>query len=127
MQIRNRLGVDRSSPTEFVQNGRDGKPALRNGVSLALWHSKSRRWSSRFDQVYANDPVKPKRESHFTPKSGSRPLAPLEAFEAMRLDLNDCFDLTSPGNYRFHVSFAADSGVGEGISTDLYFQVGGSE
>ena len=42
----------------------------------------------------------------------------------MRLDLNDWFDLTRPGPYRFGVSFAANSGVGEGSATESYFQIG---
>ena len=51
-------------------------------------------------------------------------MAPFEAFEAMRLDLNDWFDLTRPGSYRVRVTFAADSGVGAGTSNDRYFTIG---
>ena len=101
MHIRNRLGVARSSPTEFVRPGSDGKPALRKGVDLSLWHSPSRGPRSIFNQVYPNEVIEPKRDAHFDPGERSRLLAPLEAFEAMRLDLNDWFDLTKPGKYPF--------------------------
>lgn len=67
------------------------------------------------------------RAAHFDPGEGSRPLAPLEAFEAMRFDLNDWFDLTKPGRYRLRVTFAADSGIGKGSSSEVHFQVGGDE
>ncbi len=127
MHIRNRLGVDRSSPTEFIRPGPDGKPALRKGVNLALRHSPSRGKRSVFRPVYPNGVVEPKRDAHFDPGAGSRPLAPLDAFEAMRFDLSDWFDLTKPGTYRLQVTFAADSGIGEGFSGEAYFQVGGDE
>jgi len=127
MHIRNRLGVARSSPTEFVRPGPDGKPTLRKGINLSLWRSALRGPSSSFNQPYPSDVIEPKRDAHFDPGEGSRPLAPLEAFEAMRFDLNDWFDLTKPGRYRLRVTFAADSDIGEGSSSEAYFQVGGDE
>ena len=45
----------------------------------------------------------------------------------MRLDLNDWFDLTKPGKYRAGVTFAADSGFGEGSSGEVFFEVGGDD
>jgi hypothetical protein len=42
----------------------------------------------------------------------------------MRLDLNDWFDLSRPGSYRVHVTFAADSGVGSRETYDWHFKVG---
>ena len=54
-------------------------------------------------------------------------LSPLEAFEAVRLDLNDWFDLTKPGKYGVTVIFEAGSGIGEGSSSQAYFQVGNEE
>ncbi len=127
MHIRNRLGVARSSPTELVRPGLDGKLALRKGVDLSLWRSTSRGPRSGLNQVHPNDVIEPKRDAHFDPGEGLRPLAPLEAFEAMRLDLNDWFDLRKLGRYRLRVTFAADSGIGEGTSSEAYFQVGGDE
>lgn len=127
MQIRNRLGVAHVSPTEFVRPGPDGKPALRNGVNLSLWYSPPRGSRSVLNPVYPLEAVEPKRDAHFDPGEGTRTLAPLETFEAMRFDLNDWFDLTKPGAYRLHVTFTADSGIGEGVSNDAFFQVGGDE
>jgi hypothetical protein len=127
LHIRNRLGVARSSPTEFIRPGPDGKPALRKGVNLSLWRSASRRMTSDFNHGYPNDVVEPKRDAHFDPGQGSRLLSPLEAFEAMRFELNDWFDLTKPGRYRLRVTFAADSGLGEGSASEVNFQVGGDE
>ena len=127
VHIRNRLGVTRSSPTEFVRPAADGKPALRKGVNLALWRSSSRSPRSRSDRVYPDEAVEPKRVARFDPGEGSRTLAPLEAFEAMRIDLNDWFDLTMPGPYRLRVTFAAASGVAEGSASEVHFRVGGGD
>jgi len=81
--------------------------------------------SSNFNQPQASDPVEPKRDARFEPGDGSRTLEPFEAFEAMRIDLNDWFDLSKPGRYRLRATFAADSLVGEGSASEIYFQVGG--
>ena len=124
VHIRNRLGVTRSSPSEFIQPGPDGKPAIRKGISLSLWLAGSRSPRSIFNRVEPDNVIEPKRNAHFDPGEGSRMLAPLEAFEAMRLDLSDWFDLTKPGKYRADVSFTAGSGVGEGSAGQAYFQVG---
>jgi len=127
MHIRNRLGIARSSPTEFVRRAPDGKPAFRKGVNLSLWHATARGPNSGRNQAYPNDVTEPKRNTQFDPGQGSRLLVPLEAFEAMRFDLNDWFDLTKPGRYRLRVAFATDSGIGEGSSNDAYFQIGFDE
>ena len=71
--------------------------------------------------------IEPKRKNRFDPRDGSRLLAPLEGIEALRIDLNDWFDATQPGRYRQRVTFAADSGIGEGAATEAYFQVGDDE
>jgi hypothetical protein len=71
--------------------------------------------------------IEPKRDAHFDPGEGSRSLAPLEAFEAMRFDVNDWFDATKPGTYRLRVNLAADSGIGEGWSNEAYFQISGDD
>ena len=125
--IRNGLGVAHASPTEFIRNGPDGKPALRKGIKLSLWYTAAR--GSRFgpNQVYADEVIAPKRDAHFDPGDGSRLLAPLETFEAMRLDLNDWFDLTKPGSYRVGATFDADSGIGEGSASQAYFGVGDND
>jgi hypothetical protein len=127
LQIRNRLGVARSSPTEFVRPAPDGKPALRKGVKLSLWHSSARGPRSFFNQIYPNDPVEPKRDAHFDPGEDSRPLATLDAFEAMRFDINDWFDLTKAGSYRLQINFAAESVIGEGTASEVSFLIGVDE
>jgi hypothetical protein len=127
LHIRNRRGVAHSSPTELIRKDADGKPALRKGVRLSLWRSTERGLIAGPNPVYPKDVVEPKRDAHFDPGGASRELQPLESFEAMRIDLNDWFDLTAPARYRFRVTFAVDSGFGEGASSEVYFQVGEGE
>jgi hypothetical protein len=127
VKIRNRLGVAHLSPTELIRPAPDGKPALRRGVNLLLWRSAARGANSKLNQGYPDEVVEPKRKTHFDAGDGSRQLEPLEAFESMRFDLSDWFDLTQPGKYRLRVTFAADSGLGEGAASEAYFQVGVDE
>ncbi len=128
MRLQNVTGVDRSAPTEFLRPGPDGKSALRQGMSLSLWHSIPPRTRSEFSwgEVPGNQ-VAPRRDDHFEPGDATRTLAPLESFEAMRIDLNDCFDMTRPGRYELAVTFDASSGLGKGSSGNLRFQVGDEE
>jgi hypothetical protein len=66
----------------------------------------------------------PIRTARFDPGNASRLLAPTDSFDALRIDLADWFGPLAPGSYRLHATFAADSGLGEGQTSDLYFTVG---
>ena len=127
LHVRNRLGVDHPSPTELLRPSPDGKPALRKGVSLSLWYTSLKGPNSGLNQPYPQDPIEPKRDAHFNPGDASRNLATLETFEAMRLDLNEWYDLSKPGKYRLRAVFAADSGMGEGSAAEVSFQIGNIE
>jgi hypothetical protein len=127
LRIRNRLGVARFSPTEFIRIGADGKAALRKGVNLTLWRSAPRGATSRLNEGYPDQVVEPKRDAHFDPGGASRELQPLEVFEAMRLELSDWFDVTKTAKYRLGVTFTAESGLGEGAASEAHFQVSGDE
>jgi len=93
-------------------------------VSLSLWYTSLKGPNSGLNQPYPQDPIERKRDAHFNPGDASRNLATLETFEAMRLDLNDWYDLSKPGKYRLRAVFAADSGMGEGSAAEVSFQVG---
>jgi hypothetical protein len=123
LRIRNRRGVENASPTEFLRRGGDGRPALRRGVTLSAYHAASKLDGS--DMPFGRpEELEPKRTDHFDPVAATRPLAPFEDFEAMRIDLNDWLDLTRRGNYRVRCTFTADSGLGAG-TIDWWFTVGG--
>jgi hypothetical protein len=123
LKFRNRRGVEQPAPTEFLRQGSDGRPALRRGVTLAVFYSSPGVSRTVQAQVDPWQELKPKRTARFDPGDASRPLAAFEEFEAARLDLVDWFDLTKPGSYRVRVKFAADSGVGGGTSNDTYFRI----
>jgi hypothetical protein len=124
LRIRNRRGVENATPTEFVRRGQDGRPSLRRGVNLAVFYSAPSPTGSRSRQGVPTEELEPKRADHFEPGPSSRRLGPFEVFDAMQLDLSERFDLARPGSYRVHVAFAADAGLGEGTSNDLYVSVG---
>ena len=76
--IRNRLGESRSAPTEFLQKGAEGKPAIRKGVYLVLRRSRPRGPSDGFKtklspgagRGQASRPFRPWRD--FTAPGSSR-------------------------------------------------------
>ncbi len=121
LRLHNALGVERSAPTEFVQAGADGKPALRRGMSMVLHEIP--RGDNGFESAREHPPRQPSRTDRFDPGNASWPLAPTESFEALRLDLNEWYAGLQPGGYRIHLRFGADSGVGEGTTNWLEFWI----
>jgi hypothetical protein len=122
LQLYNVRGVERPAPTEFVRPGADGKPALRRGVSLILTEIPKDADGLALLRS-PSPPRKPSRTDRFDPGNASRTLAPTESFEAMRLDLNDWYAGLQPGRYHLHLTFDADSGLGEGTTNRLEFQI----
>ncbi len=127
VRIRNRLGVAHSSPTELMRRSPDGKGMLRKGINLGL-----KRWKKNGTKPSSNAPhegelLTAKHVHHFEPAEASRTLEPLESFEAMRLNINEWFDLSEPARYHFWVTFDADSGFGETRAAAFSFQVGADD
>ena len=127
LRVLNRLGVPREAPTEFVRLGADGKPALRKGLTLKLYYTAEPASERNPFGAYPNDEVAPRREARFNPNPAARSLAPLESFEAARLEPADWFDVSRPGRYRLAVQFDRACGVGEGYGTEVFFQVGSGD
>jgi hypothetical protein len=125
-RLSNRTGLDLPAPTEFVGPGPDGKLALRPGVALKLWRSPDSPAVPIRRTESASQPAElpPKRDAVFTPSGATRTLGPARSFEAFRLDLRDWFDLSRPGQYRLVISFGNASGIGTGVSGELYFRLG---
>ena len=124
LKFRNCRGVDQPIPTEFIRPADDGKPTLRRGLTLALFDVGQ-------DTAGLGVNPLPKKGEHqliwkawFDPGDGSRIVAPTESFEAMKIDLSDWFAALTPGTYRVHVTFAKNSGLGEGTTNDVYFTIG---
>lgn len=126
VRIRNRRGVENRAPAEFLRRGADGRLALRRGLTLTAYYSAPRRNNTDMIFEIPNEELKPKRIDRFDPGADARPMAPFEVREAMRLDLNDWFDLTRRGQYRVVIEFGADSGAGAGTSNNWFFEVGES-
>ena len=127
LHLQNRLGVPRPGPTDLLRPAPDGKPSLRKGLTLVLRRSNSRALDLNRPRDEPEDVIEPRRDAHFDPGPAARPLEPLESFEAFRLDLRDWFDLSRPGTFRLRITSDADSGLGEGIASEAYFQVGGTD
>ena len=129
LALRNRLGVAHAAPTDFLRPDPDGLPALRDGIELELWRSKTEPEGSSGlrSSVPSPTPVAAKRSAHFTPGDATRPLEPLAEFEVLRLNLGDWFDLGKPGSYRLRIKIGAGPGIGAGAASEAYFRVRGDE
>ncbi len=123
LRLHNVRGVERQAPTEFVRAGADGKPALRRGVSLVLREDPKGADDLGVLRSLSSPPRKPTRTGRFDPGDASRTLAPTESFEAARLDLDDWYGELPPGHYWLHLTFGADSGVGEGTTNRMEFWI----
>ncbi|WP_435016305.1 hypothetical protein TA3x_003869 [Tundrisphaera sp. TA3] len=124
LRLRNDKGVDQKVATEFLRQGTDGKPALRRGVSIVLKEIPKRPDNQGFGDPRKGVERPMTRTARFDPGEDSRSLAPAESFDAMQLDLADWFGPLAPGQFTCHLTFAADSGLGEGRTNDLYLTVG---
>ena len=126
LKVRNCQGVDRPVPTEFIRPGDDGNPALRRGLTIALFDVGQAQDTAG---VGENAPLQKGehsavRTARFDPAEATRMLTPTESFEAMRIALNDWFAALGPGTYRARIAFAKNSGLGEGKTNDAYFTIG---
>jgi hypothetical protein len=122
--FRNRRGVDQPIPTEFIRPADDGKPALRRGLAVTIFDLAQNTAVAGGNDLPQKGEHQPTRSARFDPGGASRILAPTESFVAMQIDLNDWFAPLRPGSYRAHVTFAKDSGLGEGTTNDAYFVIG---
>jgi hypothetical protein len=123
LRLYNARGVEQAAPTEFVRAGADGKPALRRGVSLVLHDVSKGADDLGVLRSFSSPPRTPTRTDRFDPGNASRTLAPTESFEAARLDLNDWYAGLQRGGYWLHLTFGADSGVGEGTTNRIQFWI----
>jgi hypothetical protein len=124
LKIRNRRGVERPVPTEFLRPADDGKPALRRGLTLALFSVAQENTGSPVSALAQNGEHEPTRAAHFDPGVALRTLAPTESFGAMQIELSDWFGPLAPGAYRVRIAFSKNSGLGEEPTNDLYFMIG---
>jgi hypothetical protein len=121
LRLYNVHGVEQSSPTEFARAGADGQPALRRGISLVL--KEIPRGDNGFGSMRDLPARLPTRTDRFVPGNASRTLAPTASFDACRLDLNDWYAGLQPGGYWFHLTFGADSGIGQGTTNRMEFWI----
>jgi hypothetical protein len=121
--LRNRLGTEHTAPTEFFRANPGKSVAIRRGVTLKLFASRASVFRTGHGPVDREEELTPKRTQRFEPGTDSRSLEAFEKFEAARFDLTDAFDLLQPGSYRLRIASAAESGIGEGASSDWHFKV----
>ncbi|HET6247612.1 MAG TPA: hypothetical protein VFE47_07945 [Tepidisphaeraceae bacterium] len=109
----NRRGLSQTLPTAWFQPNANGGGALRPGVSIKLLYAPR---TPDDGTVWNPDPadkswteVKSKPSAAWNPDLVTRDLEAGEAFEVMRIDLRDFFDLSRPGSYRVQILFNVDS------------------
>jgi len=65
----------------------------------------------------------PRRDARFTPGAATRRLGPAESFDAFQVDLGARFEIARPGRYGLRGSFTKNSGVADGDSNEVSFQI----
>jgi hypothetical protein len=124
LKIRNRRVVDQPVATEFLRPADDGKPALRRGLTLALFDVAQDTASQGSIALPQKVEHQLTRNAWFDPGDAARIVAPTESFEAMQFDLSDWFAALGPGTHRVHVTISKNSGLGEGTTNSVYFAIG---
>ncbi len=124
LSLRNRSGMPQHLPTQFVIKSVDGTLAIRPGISITLrrLHESD---ETRMQEVDSGTPVPNKALSRLASNlTGEQKLVEsADSFEACKFDLRDCFDLTQPGRYRLQLHFSKESGLGEGPSEPVDFDL----
>ena len=123
VRLRNRAGLGREVPTDYLRRDEDGPPSLRAGVTLTLARAADVPPGEPPRSPPAWEDLTPRPIARFEPGGASRVLDPAESFEAFRLDLNALFDLDRPGTFRLRAAFAGGSGVAEGTSNEVTFRL----
>ncbi len=120
LRLRNASGLDRSIPTEFVRMEEGKVVALRKGITLQIARASVPAPSK--DEDWA--PVPLSSITSFDPTGRAQILRPAESFEAMSIDLKPLFASKEPGHYRLRLTFAKESGIADGASLLVQFEIG---
>ncbi|MHB9023161.1 MAG: hypothetical protein ACYC7E_03165 [Armatimonadota bacterium] len=119
----NHSGVAQRIPTELLRQGVDGKPALREGVTLILEYLGSTTALPNRSMPPRRERLTPKLTATFHPNDADKVFAAGEGMAVARLDLNNWFDLNKLGRYQLHQAFTQASGIAEGNSNYFYFEL----
>lgn len=121
--FRNRLGVSQNIPTQWAAYSAEGKLAIRPGLSINL-RRLSDTSGPREEGTDAGSPVDGKPLAILSDRLvENRMVNTNNSFEAAAIDLRDCFDLTKPGRYHVQLTFSKKTGLGEGSSQQLTFEI----
>lgn len=127
----NRRGVGRSLPAVWYERSPKGRPSIHPGVSFKLSYAPQTSTPDcmNFGDIFSGDEhwveLPMKASATWRPDNTERFLETAEAFEIMRFNLQDWFDLKQPGTYRFQVCFDAKSGgFADGHSAVAQFTLG---
>ena len=125
VQLRNRSGLDKSVPAEFVLNDPKKTPALHVGIQPRLFHAKVKDGVSRdFEEHLDWRELTPKITARFRPAAPAKIAAPGETFAEFQFDLNHWFDIRQAGPYRVQLVFTnPDGGLAVGSSQEIRFHV----
>ncbi len=123
--LRNRRGVPQELPAHLTANLKDGKLAVHAGINITVHHMSDEPDPRRAEGPDAGILLDEKPLSDLpSERSNEKKLVEsADSYEAASLDLRDCFDLTRPGRYRVRINFTKQSGLGEGSTQQIDFQL----
>jgi hypothetical protein len=120
----NRTAVPVSMPTWLIRKVGD-TTTIRPGVVLSLkWIGEAGVEDEDRDPSFGYPfPLKPLKLMPTESANEARELDLLQEGQIKPFDLRDCFDITQPGVYRLQIRFTKDSGLGEGESPAVEFEL----
>jgi hypothetical protein len=125
LALRNRLGVPQQMPTQFVVKAVDGKLSMRPGMSITLKRLSDVGQMQRMPDAASQTilPLKPLATLSADLVSRQKLVESCDYFEACSFNLHDFFDITQTGRYSLQVDFTKQSGIGEGTSQEVEFDL----
>jgi hypothetical protein len=123
VQLRNRSGLEKSVPAEFVRNDPKG-PALHVGIRPRLFHAKAKADVNQDTEKREEwKELTLKATASFQPGAAAKTAAPGETFVEFQIDLARWFDITQAGAYRVQLDFnKRGGGLAIGSSQEIRFQ-----
>jgi hypothetical protein len=125
LAIHNRLGVSQDVASQLVLTLPDGKMAVRAGLKIILDRlGDAGTMQAERDPKYSV-PIHPKSPQLLSAESLSkrRLLESDETMDENRLDLRNYFDGMLSGVYRLQIIISKDSGLGDGASEPVEFEL----
>ena len=123
IRIHNRRGVPLELPSQILLTLAKNRIAIRPGITMTLYRigeSGSTQGDPKQDTPVSARKMQPLSADQLNRHQIVESNAVLEDKD---FDLRDCFDINIPGVYRLQMTLAKESGIGEGTTPEVIFEL----